>query len=123
MTTDKIDKGVPGPVGPDMYDDPADEGLDVGKLIAWLVEHCNWGGVLDLNGGLIREVLAALQAVGDATLVTNSTYRALRKDAAGIERLNAWLANHGMAERIIEADGDAVTAAINLISPTTTEDR
>jgi hypothetical protein len=64
---------------------------------------------------LIADVLAALQAVGDATLVANGTYRALRRDQAELEALAAFLANGAHPESLLLADGHAADAAIKVI--------
>lgn len=97
------------------YDEPADDGIDMAKVQAWLVAnrgvHVDWiGDPRTIH--VIRSVVEALQAVGDATLVRNATYRAMRRDGADVEKLNAWLANHDLAELLVQHDGDAVAAAI-----------
>lgn len=96
------------------YDDGPADGVDIAKMRAWLVEHRSWGGSPSMNDPLIREVLAALQAVGDATLIKNGTYRLLRKDAADIERLAARLAR-GHIEMLVE-HGHPVDAANAVIA-------
>ena len=97
---------------PDYDDGPAD-GVDVAKMHAWIAARPGWylgDPAPDVN--MIRTVLAALQAVGDATLVKNATYRAMRKDGADIERLTAHLANRGHAGLLVECDGNPVAAII-----------
>lgn len=90
------------------YDDPGEQPIDVAKLQAWMRDRQGWGA----PDAFIRDVLTALQAVGDATLVRNATYRAMRRDGAEVERLSAWLVNHGMAHALMQADGNPVDAAI-----------
>lgn len=120
-----------GPSVEQLYDDPADTGtgVDVGKLYTWLTEHRpGWEGRHPLGTPkielqIVAEVLDALHAVGDATLLKNATYRALRRDVAAVERLNAWLQNHGEYAAILDKDGDAVEAAIGLLSGMLRPDR
>lgn len=101
---------------PDYDDGPAD-GVDTRKLLDWLHEQRGWGygPHTCMPETHIRDVLAALQAVSDATLVKNQTYRAMRKEGADIERLAARLANRGHAARIVE-HGGPVDAAIAVIA-------
>jgi len=102
------------------YDDPADSAVDVAKLHAWLASERGWYANPWMGDPAapkaIADVLAALQAVGNATLVKNATYRAMRRDSADIERLNAWLANNGKAELLVQHDGDAVAAAVTALT-------
>lgn len=91
---------------------PTDEPVDIDALWRWLIEHRPNGW----DGSAIRDVLAALQAVGDATLVKNQTYRMMRQDGARIERLTAWLASNGYAEVIVQHDGDPVAAAVEALT-------
>jgi hypothetical protein len=99
------------------YDDQHPEGVDIDALWGWLIKERpnGWRNTIGRDGSVIRDVLAALQAVGDATLVKNQTYRAMRKEGADIERLTARLANRGHAELIIE-HGTPVDAAIAVIA-------
>jgi hypothetical protein len=99
------------------YDDQHPEGVDIDAMHRWLKERDPdyWTPVNIREQAVIRGVLAALQAVGDATLVKNQTYRAMRKEGADIERLTARLANRGHAELIIE-HGTPVDAAIAVIA-------
>lgn len=106
------DSNTPGPVDASMYD--AADGLDLRILREWLVGH-RPRSTGPWTMADISDVITALQAVGDATLVKNSTYRAMRKDGAAIERLNAWMQNHGMAEAVVQRDGNAVEAAIDAL--------
>jgi len=117
MTTPQTGSRLPtGETLPE-YDDPGEQLIDTAKLHDWLGRtYATWNDG-DLFGGLagrqvIADVIGALQAVGNATLVTNATYRAMRRDGTEIERLSAWMANHGMAETIIQTDGNPVDAAI-----------
>lgn len=98
------------------YDDEHPEGVDLDKLVAWLRGHrfVQWGNHADT--ARVRDVLAALQAVGDATLVKNGTYRALRRDAIDVERLAAQLTKLGHAGLIVEHGGNPVDVAITLAS-------
>lgn len=139
MSNQPTDSDTPGPVGADMYDDPADGGVDYGKLLDRLCQRApqRWGqaslkdgaellsvprelqaGVSNVLGiyeqQIVADVLAALMFTADATLVKNDTYRMLRRDGAAVERLNAWLQNHGVVEAIVEHNGDAVAALIAL---------
>ena len=113
---------------PEYDEGPADGPVDVLKLHAWLTEHdeVDWSNehigeshnraTADRADRLrIGQVLRALQAVGDATLVKNPTYRALVKQGTDIERLAAGLHKLGQAEAVLEADGDVVTAALKAI--------
>ena len=100
---------------PDYDDGPAD-GVDIDAIHRWLIEHREWGtGAFGREITAIRSVLAALQAAGDATLIKNGTYRMMRQDGARIERLAAWLSNHGHGESVIEHAGNPVEAAINAL--------
>lgn len=96
------------------YDDEHPEGVDIEALTAWLRGHRNfrWGYTVDQ--AIIRDVLVALQAVGDATLVKNGTYRLMRRDGADIERLSAGLTRLGYAAKIIEYDGSVADAALSV---------
>ena len=99
------------------YDDEHPEGVDLLKLNEWLVARIGGDWTISMmDQALIREVLAALQAVGDATLVKNGTYRAMRRDGADIERLTAWLANHGLTKALVEHGGNPVDTAITAIT-------
>jgi len=111
MTTPNLPVGEKLPE----YDDGPADGIDVLKLHRWLVAHRKSGSSPRYNEALIREVLDALQAVGDATLVKNATYRAMRRDGARVERLAAWLANHGEHTAVLDADGDPVEGAITAL--------
>ena len=100
------------------YDDEHPEGVDINALWSWLIEHRpnGWRNTIGRDGAAIRDVLAAVQAVGDATLVKNGTYRAMRRDAADIERLAARLSRAGHAALVVESGGNPVTAAITFLS-------
>lgn len=98
------------------YDDQHPEGVDIAALHQWVIDHRSWPGGIAIEMQRIRDVLAALQAVGDATLVKNGTYRMLRRDAADIERLAARLSRAGHAALVVESGGNPVTAAITLLS-------
>lgn len=92
------------------YDDPQEQLVDIAKLQAWMGGgDAAWTASEQL---IIKHVIAALQAVGDATLVRNATYRAMRRDGAEVERLAAWIVNHGMTHMLMQADGNPVDAAI-----------
>lgn len=103
---------------PEYDDEPA---VDPAALREWLrqKEPLRWGSdsVPDLNDAhdlqpeqvrmlaeyesvLIADVLQALQAVGDAQLVKNPTYRAMVKDRADLERIGAALHRAGRAEEM-----------------------
>lgn len=107
---------------PDYDDGPAD-GVDIDALWSWLVARRadRWGPdapvVIKISEekSQIRDVLTALQAVGDATLIKNATYRAMRKDGADIEHLAARLANTGRSHLIIECGGP-VGAALAILT-------
>jgi hypothetical protein len=98
---------------PEYHDDPV---VDPAVLMAWLRQQYPnfWGPVEPLRA--IGQVLQALQAIGDATLIKNDTYRSMLRDRADLERLAAYLLNGPHAAAVLEADGDPVTAAIRLIS-------
>lgn len=104
---------------PDYDDGPAD-GVDLHALHRWLLARSplRWDSnpaALNLEHNLIRDVLAALQAVGDATLVKNETYRAMRRDGTDIEHLSAYLTREGYAGPLIEHNGNPVTTIIAVI--------
>lgn len=103
---------------PDYDDGPAD-GVDINALWAWLLQNRpnGWRNTIGRDGSAIRDVIAALQAAGDATLVKNATYRAMRRDGTDVERLAAYLANHGHADLLVDRDGNPVTAVIALLTP------
>lgn len=98
---------------PDYDDGPAD-GVDMMKLAEWLMANRKERGwsVYPVDTDTVRDVLAALQAVGDATLVKNDTYRLMRRDGADIERLAAWMSNNGMALLVVEQGGNPAAAAV-----------
>lgn len=103
------------------YDDGPADGVDVEALRRWLFEHRPWAHLpgADRPGtgvGLIRDVLDALQAVGDATLVKNGTYRLMRRDGADIERLTALLSRVAPLT-LVEYGGNPVDAAIAALTP------
>ncbi len=109
------------------YDD--EPRVDPAALLEWLRQHhssSGWAMPLEFDEPsrlvvtgqqhtLIREVLQALQAVGDAQLVKNATYRAMARDGREVERLSAWLANNEPLA-VVEHMGDPVGAAIALMS-------
>jgi len=64
---------------------------------------------------IVQDVLAALSAIGDATVLKNGTYRAMVRDRADLEKLAAYLTNHGHELLFLEHDGRAADAAIELI--------
>jgi hypothetical protein len=64
---------------------------------------------------IITDVIGALLATGDATLVKNPTYRAMRRDGADVERLAAGLSKLGYTEVVVQADGNPVTAALTIL--------
>jgi hypothetical protein len=99
------------------YDDGPADGVDVTKMVEWLRDRHRSGRAMaswtfNDDAATVRDVLAALQAVGDATLVKNETYRAMRRDGVDIERLTAHLANRGHADLLIEHDGNPVATII-----------
>jgi hypothetical protein len=98
------------------YDDGPADGVDVVKMREWLVKYRSWGGSPGMNDPLIRDVLAALQAVGDATLVKNPTYRAMRQDGMRIEHLTARLANTGRSGLLVEHGGDPVSVVLAMLA-------
>lgn len=61
---------------------------------------------------LITDVIGALLAVGDATIVKNATYRAMVRDGREIERLAAGMSPLGLAGHLVRCDGNPVTAAL-----------
>lgn len=102
------------------YDDQHPEGVDIEALRTWLYARRGWGHLegADLPGtglGLIRDVLAALQAVGDATLVKNGTYRLMRRDGADIERLAALLSRVAPLT-LVKCGGNPVDAVAAITS-------
>lgn len=110
------------------YDDQHPEGIDIDALHRWLVGNRQWAGAVGRSPHAVRDVLAALQAVGDATLVKNATYRAMRRDGADIERLAAGLTKLGYVAEIVEHHGSPVDTALTIAriaealgEPTTTE--
>lgn len=120
---------VPDPVdtpdratSPIRSDDPTDSrpgetGRDPSlatTLRTWLVAHRGW--LPGHSRALVVDVLLAVQAHHDATLVANRTFRVLKRDEASVEWLAAWLANHGKHEAVLLADGDPVNAAIELLT-------
>ncbi len=101
---------------PDYDDGPAD-GVDLDRLNAWLVATRGGDWAISMTDkALIRDVVMALQAVGDATLVKNATYRAMRRDGADIERLTARLANSGHVGVLVEHDGNPVDAVLAVLT-------
>lgn len=104
------------------YDDQHPEGVDIDALHRWLMERSpnRWGPdapvIINMSDerAQVRDVLAALQAVGDATLVKNGTYRALRRDAVDIERLAAGLTRLGYVAEIVEHHGSPVDTALTI---------
>ncbi len=98
---------------PDYDDGPAD-GVDPMRLCEWLATNRPERGwsVYPVDLDTVRDVLAALQAVGDATLVKNETYRLMRRDGADVERVAAWLSNNGYAGHIVEHGGNPIDAAL-----------
>ena len=100
------------------YDEGPADGVDIDTVWDWLIQHRpnGWRNTIGRDGSTIRAVLAALQAVGDATLVKNGTYRAMRRDGADVERLGAWFANHGMSRMLVQHDGDAVSTAVTALA-------
>ena len=110
------------------YDDERPEGVDINAVLAWLEERYpgNWGTPdhFDaVNQAIVRAghrraislVLAAFQAIGDATLVKNGTYRMMRQDGNRVERLAARLANTDKAGLLIEHGGDPVSATLAIL--------
>lgn len=112
MTSPKLPAGETLPE----YDDQHPEGVDVAVLHRWLVANRHWGGVVGRGYPAVSDVLVALQAVGDATLVKNGTYRMLRRDAADVERLAAQLSRAGHSALLVEHGGNPVTAAVALLN-------
>jgi hypothetical protein len=127
--------GEPLPEYPDDDRGPASPG----QLVAWLRREVSgrWGdesmavnmavtlqttseaaqGALQVyEGVLVRDVLAALQAVGDATLLANGTYRALIRDSRELEALGAYIGNGPYVADLLECDGHAADAAIRIIT-------
>ena len=99
---------------PDYDDEPA---VNLDTLQAWLQQHRphRWAtcdGPAGYDRSIISDVVTALQAVSDATLVKNATYRAMRRDGADIERLAAALVRIGAQARIVEHNGNVVDAAV-----------
>ena len=112
---------------PDYADGPAD-GVDLHALHRWLTARAplRWDSnpaAPNLEHSLIRDVLAALQAVGDATLVKNETYRAMRRDGVDIEHLTAHLANRGHADLLVLHGGNPVAAIIAVATELDAADR
>lgn len=103
---------------PDYDDGPAD-GVDTDAMHRWLTGRLPdyWTSANIREKQLIRDVLAALQAVADATLVKNDTYRTMRRDGVDIERLAAHLSNTGHADLVVDRGGNPVTAVIALLTP------
>jgi len=115
---------------PEYDDEPA---VELETLRAWLVKRHPglWGqdsvsGIHNAPSGalqtiaiyereIIRDVIAALQAVGAAQLVKNGTYRAMARDGRDVERLAAWLTNSEPIT-LMEHDGNPVDAAIFLLN-------
>jgi len=74
------------------------------------------GAALDQTSQqMVLDVLAALQMVGNATLVKNETYRAMRRDGQEIERLAAGLSRNGLTAFLVEHDGNPVSTALTVI--------
>jgi hypothetical protein len=104
---------------PDYDEGPAD-GVDIDALHRWLLANRRgWYAAPNMGDppapAAIRDVLAALQAVGDATLVKNETYRAFTRDRADVERLSAYLAREGYTGPLVEHGGNPVTTIIAVI--------
>ena len=102
------------------YDDGPADGVDIEQMCAWLKTRRGWDGEQVSLAGYrasqtVRDVLAALQAAGDATLVKNATYRAMRREGGDLERIRAWWANNDPATLIGEHDGDAPGATLNAL--------
>lgn len=64
---------------------------------------------------LVTDVVGALLTVADATLVKNATYRPMVRDGREIERLAAGLARLGLTDQVVTADGNPVTAALDVL--------
>lgn len=99
------------------YDDGPADGVDIDALHRWLAGRFPdyWTPVNIREQAIIREVLAALQAVGDATLVKNETYRVMRRDGADVEHLAAYLTREGYAGPLVEHGGNPVKTIIAVI--------
>ncbi len=102
------------------YDDGPADGVDVDAMHAWLTGRYGftWTSVMGVTSGpreTIRMVVEALQAVGDATLVKNETYRVMRRDGADVERLAAALTRDGYVTTLVEHGGNPADAAITLV--------
>lgn len=117
-------KIMPGGEQLPQYDD--EPSVSPGALLAWLRERRADllpvpSGLDDVNRSKVdwahREVvlgvLQALQAVGDATLVKNATYRAMVRDGRDIERIGAALHRIGAVGSLLEHDGDVADTAID----------
>lgn len=106
------------------YDDGPADGVDIDALHEWLrlrfpnswgfPEHLNDANRAVVERGhrlLIGQMVAALQAVGDATLVKNGTYRLMRRDGADIERLAALLSRVAPLS-LVECGGNPVDTVV-----------
>lgn len=98
------------------YDDQHPEGVDIEALHGWLATRLSdyWRIENIRERTIIREVLTALQATGDATLVKNETYRMMRRDGADVERLAARLSRENPA-LLVECGGNPVTAVLAVL--------
>lgn len=113
-------KIMPGGEQLPQYDD--EPRVDPAALLAWLREH-QPNAFLPGDGDrdyvdavrcdMIRAVLQALQAAGDATLVKNSLYRAMDRDRRDIERIGATLHRIGAIGSLLEHDGNVADTAID----------
>jgi len=102
---------------PEYDDEPA---VEPEALRLWLVRNLpmRWDAnpfAHHLERSLVSDVVRALQAVADAQLVKNGTYRAMARDGRDVERLAAWLANSEPIT-LMEHDGNPVDAAIFLLN-------
>lgn len=98
-----------GEVLPEYDDDRKPSPVD---LANWLDEHRPLPDGRPWAPARVSDVIDAVQSAGNATLVKNATYRAMRRDGRDIERLAAALDRVGANARVVEHDGNVVDAAI-----------
>jgi hypothetical protein len=109
------------------YDDAPSGAVRVALMRDWLRKFYpdQWDAPADADSAArsrfeqdraraISLTLTALQVVGDATLVANGTYRAMRRDGADLERIAARIANQN-PQLLVACDGNPATAVLAIL--------
>jgi len=116
------------PAGESLPEYEDERHTDAHVIYAYLLKHvpdrwtkcdCEPGSGCSAGDGdlqLITDVIGALLATGDATLVKNATYRAMIRDGREIERLAAGLTKAGVVELLVANDGNPVTTALKVVA-------